>query len=253
MPGEGRHLLAAGRRRDGGVREVVPPRLVPGHLGVDAAKAIVGRRPLVVEVAAGADRVAGVAAGHGVARVDVPQQLHERRHVLHLALRRGSGEHPGSDVAAPTVLIRELGVRALHRGVASHLARLREVRDVETRPRALVHEDVRHVLAVRVAGHRLRHPQRVILQRLAGCELLVVDDHPLVVARAALVPHLRRHPLLACRRQTVRHHRPHPRQDALGVHALPEGCVVVFDARLEDSQALVSDIPVVAAVQRARI
>lgn len=46
---------------------------------------------------------------------------------------------------------------------------------------------VRHICALNVARHLFENPQRAGVWALAGCKPLVINDHPLVVVRAAIV------------------------------------------------------------------
>mmetsp|Transcript_78476 Transcript_78476/g.197166 ORF Transcript_78476/g.197166 Transcript_78476/m.197166 type:complete len:272 (+) Transcript_78476:1017-1832(+) len=101
--------------------------------------------------------------------------------------------------------------------------------------------------------HRFCHPQSASLERLARCEALVINDHPLVIAGTALVPNLQVGPLRACCGQARGNHCPHPRQHGLRLNILPQRLVVVLDGGLCDRKSCIGDIPIVATVQASRI
>mmetsp|Transcript_70116 Transcript_70116/g.208972 ORF Transcript_70116/g.208972 Transcript_70116/m.208972 type:complete len:214 (-) Transcript_70116:672-1313(-) len=144
-------------------------------------------------------------------------------------------------------------VPLLHRVVSPLLPDVLKVWDVVACPRPLLQEHVGDVGAPGRSRHSLRNPQRSVARRLARSEALVVNYHPLVVVRPALVPQLQLRPLLARRRKAGGHDGARVRQQALRPHSSPARPVVVLNACLHDSQTCVRDVEVVTAVEGARI
>mmetsp|Transcript_4797 Transcript_4797/g.18147 ORF Transcript_4797/g.18147 Transcript_4797/m.18147 type:complete len:271 (+) Transcript_4797:94-906(+) len=189
-PREGPLLMIVCRSRHSQEGQVVWALSEGGDLAVGAAKAIVVQRPAGIQVTARADAVASIPCSKWVAEAIVSQQAHKRLQVRHLLLCARPREHLRPRIRLETVLVRALWICFLHGLVATNQPDVFEVGDVVARPRPLSNEHGCHILPPGVPRHALGDPQHAVRERLARAEALVIHDHPLVVASAALVPQL---------------------------------------------------------------
>mmetsp|Transcript_68154 Transcript_68154/g.200118 ORF Transcript_68154/g.200118 Transcript_68154/m.200118 type:complete len:398 (-) Transcript_68154:602-1795(-) len=246
-----------GRRGDGVEGQVPMVRAPLTHLRIDGAEAVVLDLVLLIQVAAGADGVAGITQRERIRLVVVvSQEVHETLEGRHVVVPARPLEHAAARVVLEGEAVRVLrgGGFLLHDFVAANLPNVLEVRDVVARPPSPLCDEVRRdVLSPAVAWHRLRDPKRPRHGLLSRGEELVVHDHPLVVARAALVAKLQLRPLVAVGREAAGDQRARPGEDGLGLDEFPRGPVIVLDGGLQNRQTRVRVVPVVAAVERARL
>lgn len=145
------------------------------------------------------DGVLGGVRRRAVARADgivlvvvVPHHPRHRRQIHHFPVV------PAEDLRARRVAPRHrLRLPLLHlRGVPARLVDRGEVRDVVGGPVALAAQPPRHVRRLPAAGDLLEDPEGPVPRRLPGEDAVVVQHHPLVVVKPAVVQRVHLHPAL---------------------------------------------------------
>mmetsp|Transcript_113594 Transcript_113594/g.242501 ORF Transcript_113594/g.242501 Transcript_113594/m.242501 type:complete len:313 (+) Transcript_113594:457-1395(+) len=251
-PGKGSHPIG-GRRRHGKERKIVPVAPPCRNLGIHSSEAVVVGVPCRIQIATRADPIASISHCEWVAGLVVAHEAHERSQRRHLTLSPGPGEHERSHILSEVVGGRLFGKLGLHEAVAPHILDLCEKRLVVAWPRALAPQGSSNIGPHCVARHRLRDPERARGGPLAGAEEIVVDNHPLVVHRPAVVANLQFCPFCACEGEAVGNHGAPPSENALGLDILPQGPIVILDGRRENNQPIVEDVEVVAAVETSGV